>query len=212
MTENDLPEKRGLTQQQAMTYVGAKRRTWEALWAPRLVAIKQGVYLIYDRHDLDRVFDQLKAEAASAVVPGQGPRTAEYPFPIRGTAGNVNDVVEAASLLHGQEIDAFGDAGYQGAAKRPDAKADVRWHIAMRPGKRAALKEDEPLDVLIDELERVKASIRAKVEHPFRVIKRQFGHVRVRYRGLKKITAQLFPLFALSNLWMVRGKLLAAQG
>ena len=130
---------------------------------------------------------------------------------VRGTAGNVNDVVEAASLLHGQEIDAFGDAGYQGAAKRPDAKADVRWHIAMRPGKRAALKEDEPLDVLIDELERVKASIRAKVEHPFRVIKRQFGHVRVRYRGLKKNTAQLFTLFALSNLWMVRGKLLAAQ-
>ena len=131
---------------------------------------------------------------------------------VRGTAGNVNDVVEATSLLHGQEIDAFGDAGYQGAAKRPDAKADVRWHIAMRPGKRAALKEDEPLDVLIDELERVKASIRAKVEHPFRVIKRQFGHVRVRHRGLKKNTAQLCTLFALSNLWMVRGKLLAARG
>ena len=88
----------------------------------------------------------------------------------------------------------------------------MRWHIAMRPGKRAALKEDEPLDVLIDELERVKASIRAKVEHPFRVIKRQFGHVRVRYRGLKRNTAQLFTLFALSNLWMVRGKLLAARG
>ena len=136
----------------------------------------------------------------------------EHKLAPQSTAGNVNDVVEAASLLHGQEIDAFGDAGYQGAAKRPDAKADVRWHIAMRPGKRAALKEDEPLDVLIDELERVKASIRAKVEHPFRVIKRQFGHVRVRYRGLKKNTAQLFTLFALSNLWMVRGKLLAAQG
>lgn len=82
MTENDLPEKRGLTQQQAMAYVGAKRRTWEALWAPRLVAIKQGVCLIYDRRDLDRVFDQLKAEAASAVVPYQGPRTVAYPFPI----------------------------------------------------------------------------------------------------------------------------------
>lgn len=127
---------------------------------------------------------------------------------VRGTAGNVGDVVEAASLLHGQETDAFGDAGYQGASKRPDARADVRWHIAMRPGKRAALKEDDPVDVLIDELERVKASIRAKVEHPFRVVKRQFGHVKVRYRGLKKNTAQLFTLFALSNLWMVRGKLL----
>ena len=83
----------------------------------------------------------------------------------------------------------------------------------MRPGKRKELdKENNPIDALIDQVEKIKASIRAKVEHPFRVIKRQFGHVRVRYRGLKKNTAQLFTLFALSNLWMVRGKLLAAQG
>ena len=53
--------------------------------------------------------------------------------------------------------------------------------------------------------------IRAKVEHPFRVVKRQFGYVKVRYRGLKKNTAQLVTLFALSNLWMVRGKLMGAQ-
>ena len=51
----------------------------------------------------------------------------------------------------------------------------------------------------------------AKVEHPFRVIKRQFGFVKVRYRGLKKNTQQLFTLFALSNLWMVRGKLMQMQ-
>ena len=50
------------------------------------------------------------------------------------------------------------------------------------------------------------------MEHPFRVIKRQFGFVKVRYRGLKKNTAQLVTLFALSNLWMVRGKLMKAQG
>jgi transposase, IS5 family len=41
---------------------------------------------------------------------------------VRGTAGNVNDVVQANALLHGQESDAFGDAGYQGADKRDDAK------------------------------------------------------------------------------------------
>ena len=125
---------------------------------------------------------------------------------VRGTSGNVGDVVEAASLLHGQEVDAFGDAGYQGASNRVDAKPDVSWNIAMRPGKRAALDKDNPLDSLVNQLERVKASIRAEVEHPFRVIKRQFGHVKVRYRGLKKNTAQLFTLFALSNLWMVRRK------
>ena len=89
---------------------------------------------------------------------------------VRGTAANVNDVVEANSLLHGQESDAFGDGGYQGAAKRPDAGEGVAWHIAMRPGKRRALDKTRKVDALVDQLEALKASIRAKVEHPFRVI------------------------------------------
>ena len=131
---------------------------------------------------------------------------------VRGTAANVNDVVEANSLLHGEESDAFGDAGYQGAAKRPDAGEGVAWHIAMRPGKRRALDKTRKVDALVDQLEALKASIRAKVEHPFRVIKRQFGHLKVRYRGLAKNTAQLTLLFALSNLWMVRRKLLVLDG
>lgn len=121
---------------------------------------------------------------------------------LQGAAGNFNNVVEAASLLHDQQVDAFDDAGYQGAPKRPNAKADVRWHIAMRPGKRAALKEDDPPDVTFDELERFKACIRAKVEHPFCVIERQFGHFKVRYCRLKKNTARLFTLFALYDLWI----------
>jgi len=66
---------------------------------------------------------------------------------------------------------------------------------------------------VLDDIERCKASVRAKVEHPFRVIKRQFGHVKVRYKGLAKNTAQLHTLFALSNLWMARRRLLqGAQG
>ena len=65
---------------------------------------------------------------------------------------------------------------------------------------------------LIDLLEKTKAGIRAKVEHPFRVIKRQFGYSKVRYRGLKKNTLQLKTLFALSNLWMARLKLLGGLG
>jgi len=131
---------------------------------------------------------------------------------VRGTAANVNDVVQGNSLLHGSETDVFADAGYQGASKRPDADKAVTWHIAMRPGKRRALDKTKPVDKLIDEIERMKASVRAKVEHPFRVIKRQFGHVKVRYRGLKKNTAQLHTLFALSNLWMARAKLLVLDG
>lgn len=126
---------------------------------------------------------------------------------VRGTSGNVSDVVEANSLLHGQESDVFADAGYQGAHKRPDAKANVQWHVAMRPGLRKLLDKTDPKDALTEQVERIKASIRAKVEHPFRVIKRQFGHVKVRYRGLAKNTAQLQTLFALANLWMARRRL-----
>jgi IS5 family transposase len=129
---------------------------------------------------------------------------------VRGTSGNVNDVVEANSLLHGHETNVFADAGYQGAHKRPDAKEDVTWHVAMRPGKRKLLDKADPIDALTDQVERIKASIRAKVEHPFRVIKRQFGHVKVRYRGLAKNTAQLHTLFALANLWMVRKRLMGS--
>ena len=131
---------------------------------------------------------------------------------VRGTSGNVGDVVEANSLLHGQEANAFGDAGYQGVDKRPDANPNVHWHVALRPSLRRALDKDKPLEALIDQLERTKASIRAKVEHPFRVIKQQFGYVKVRYRGLKKNTAQIVTLFALGNLWMARHKLMACMG
>lgn len=126
-----------------------------------------------------------------------------------GTAANVNDVTQAHALLHGEETDVFADAGYQGVSKRQETQdIGVNWHVAMRPGKRKVLDKSSPMGAILDQLERAKASIRAKVEHPFRVIKRQFGHVKVRYRGLAKNTAQLHTLFALSNLWMVRRTLL----
>ena len=126
-----------------------------------------------------------------------------------GTAANVNDVTQAHALLHGEETDVFADAGYQGVGKRAETQ-DIKthWHVAMRPGKRKVLDKSTPMGAIQDQLERAKARIRAKVEHPFRVIKRQFGHVKVRYRGLAKNTAQLHTLFALSNLWMVRRTLL----
>jgi len=123
-----------------------------------------------------------------------------------GTAANVSDVTQGHGLLHGQESVVFADAGYQGAGKRPEATA-VQWQVAMRPGKRRALASNG-WGALLEQAEKLKASVRAKVEHPFRVIKRQFGHVKVRYRGLAKNTAQLVTLFALSNLWMVRKRIL----
>jgi len=124
-----------------------------------------------------------------------------------GTAANVNDVTQGHALLHGDEEVVFADAGYQGAMKRNEATG-VPWQVAMRPGKRRALDKSNPIEALTDQIEKLRASVRAKVEHPIRVIKRQFGFVKVRYRGLAKNTAQLHTLFALSNLWMVRKRVI----
>jgi IS5 family transposase len=77
--------------------------------------------------------------------------------------------------------------------------------VAMPPGKRRLLAPGSAEAVA----ERAKASVRAKVEHPFRVIKQQFGHMKARYRGLAKNGSHLVTLFALSNLWMARRTLLA---
>ena len=81
----------------------------------------------------------------------------------------------------------------------------------MKRSKRKALNLMETIPALQEQLEQVKSKIRAKVEHPFRVIKRQFGHVKVRYRGMKKNTQQLHTLFALANLWMARARLLVTK-
>lgn len=124
-----------------------------------------------------------------------------------GTAANVHDITQAVHLLHGQESDVHADSGFRGVHKRPEiikTHPDVNWHVAMTPGKRRALDKDSLVGELTDALERTKAGIRAKVEHPFRVVKVLWGHAKVRYRGLAKNTAQFTTLFALSNLWMVR--------
>lgn len=120
------------------------------------------------------------------------------------TSANVHDVTQADKLLHGEESRVFADAGYAGIAKREEHRQrNVKWRIAMRPGKRRMLS-DNALDRAREKAEQLKASIRAKVEHPFRVIKRQFGFTKVRYRGLAKNDNHLHTMFALSNLYMAR--------
>ncbi len=114
----------------------------------------------------------------------------------------------ASDLLHGEEEMVFADAGYQGVAKRTENTGkNVVWHVAMRPGKRRALGASRHAQIL-DQIERIKTQVRAKGEHAFRVVKRQLGYVKVRYRGLAKNTAQLRTLFALANLWMARRALM----
>jgi IS5 family transposase len=127
------------------------------------------------------------------------------------TPANINDLNVAGQLLHGDEEAAFGDAGYQGVHKRPEASGPT-WHVSMRPGLRRKLNPFVEPDFVAERVERMKASIRAKVEHPFRVLKRQFGFTKVRYRGLAKNTAQIVTLFALGNLWLARRQLMELQG
>ena len=128
-----------------------------------------------------------------------------------GTAANFNGVTQGHGLLHGEEIVVFADADYQCVTKRPEATG-VTWHVAMRPSKRWALDKQTKPGALLDKAEQLKASVRAKVEHPFRVIKCQFCFTKVRYKGLPKNTAQLMTLFTLSNLWMVRRQLMGVRG
>jgi len=112
-----------------------------------------------------------------------------------GTAANVNDVTQAGALLHGQEEAAFGDAGYRGADKRPEAQGP-NWFIAMQPGKRRALDLTKKWARLLEKAEQLKASVRAKVEHPFQVVKNQ---------------GQLFALFGLANLVIAKRSLMGMQ-
>ena len=123
-----------------------------------------------------------------------------------GTSANEADINIAGQLLHGEEDVAFGDSGYRGIQRREEAQGP-EWFVAMMPSKRRQLNPFLYPDMVAECVEKMKAGMRAKVEHPFRVIKRQFGYTKVRYRGLAKNTAQIVTLFALSNLWMVRQKL-----
>jgi IS5 family transposase len=125
------------------------------------------------------------------------------------TPANINDVTQANALLHGNETMVFGDAGYVGVEKREEnLDTSIQWEIAMRPGKRKQLDTTTRIGKLQEKLEHLKASVRAKVEHPFRVIKCQFGHTKARHKGIKKNGDQLYTLFALSNLWMCRKRIL----
>ena len=127
---------------------------------------------------------------------------------IKTTAANVSDITQVGDLLNQQEATIHGDAGYVGAAKREElAGVKAEWVIAQRRKPIKSLPEGPVKDKLL-EIERVKASIRARVEHHFHVVKNLFRHRKARYRGLAKNAAQMLTLFALSNLVICKRKLL----
>lgn len=107
-------------------------------------------------------------------------------------------------LLHGNETSVWADKGYVSAQREAGFEGFGKFWGVMRKAPKGS-----PLHPIDAQINRIIAMVRAKVEHPFRVIKRQFGHVKTRYRGLAKNRAQLFTLFALGNLFLVRRKLMA---
>ena len=126
---------------------------------------------------------------------------------IETTSANVHDITRAAQLLHGEEEVVYGDAGYQGIEKRAEmAGKSTTFRVAMRPGKRRVL-QDTPEGRLLDLVETAKAHIRAKVEHPFRVIKQQFGFQKTRLRGIAKNHCKVNVMAALANLYLARAYL-----
>ncbi len=115
---------------------------------------------------------------------------------IETTSANEHDLNVADKLLYGKDRRVWADSGYIGAEKRKELSiSGRRWHIAMRPGKRKQLASPD-----IDAAEKIKASVRAKVEHSFFYIKCMFGYRKMRYRGLEKNTNRLYVLAGLTNL------------
>ncbi len=116
------------------------------------------------------------------------------------------DVTVAGALLHGGEERVWGDAGYQGAVRRAENRdAALDWRVAMRPGRRRLLDRGDAREAA----EKRRASVRAKVEHPFLYVKRHFGYARVRYRGLAKNTRRIAVLLGFANL-LVAGRYAAS--
>jgi transposase, IS5 family len=118
------------------------------------------------------------------------------------TAANVADITQTAELLHGEEKQVHADAGYLGVEKRPEIMAlerKIDWQIACKRGAIKTMAEGQE-KAAVKAAEKVKASVRAFVEHPFHILKNIFRHRKVRYRGLAKNGHQLYTLFGLANV------------
>jgi IS5 family transposase len=136
------------------------------------------------------------------------------------TAAHESDIASTHALLHGQEQRVHADSGYTGVAKREEIVAaqaqgrirkDIDWHVATKRGKIVSLAEGVHKELTVM-LERKKAQIRARVEHPFHIVKNLFGHKKVSYKGLAKNRARMYSLFALANLVIAKRPLLRVAG
>lgn len=130
-----------------------------------------------------------------------------YAHSVTATAANVHDLDQAHHLVRADDESVYADAGYQGAAKRPEITDDehlakVEWRIAARKGALKAMHDHDRA------VESRQAAVRAKVEHPFLIVKRDFGFTKTRYRGIAKNLNHLHVLFASAN-WLMRARAVA---
>lgn len=133
-----------------------------------------------------------------------------YVHSVSATAANVHDLDEVVNMMRDDDEVVYTDAGYQGAHKRPEVtgheySSKVQWRIAARKSRLAAMAEPDRA------AESRKASVRAKVEHPYLIIKRDFGFTKTRYRGIAKNLNHLQVLFASAN-WLMRARAVALMG
>ena len=133
-----------------------------------------------------------------------------YVHSVRATAASVHDLDEAVNLVRSDDEVVYADAGYQGADKRPEFTDDeclsqLRWRVAARKGRLKTMAGPDRAE------QSRQASVRAKVEHPFLIVKRDFGFSKTRYRGLDKNLNHLHMLFASSN-WLMRARAVALAG
>jgi IS5 family transposase len=123
---------------------------------------------------------------------------------LQTTTAKTHDSQVWDDLLHGAETSVWADKAYVSAEREAAFAGPGKVWGVMRKAPKGAR-----LDPIEEDINRLIAKVRARVEHPFRVIKRQFGYLKTRYRGLAKNRAQLFTLFALGNLFLVRRRLQA---
>lgn len=119
------------------------------------------------------------------------------------TTARVHDSQVWDELLHGDETSVWADKAYVNAERAEAFAGPGKFWGVMRKAPRGG--KLHPVD---EHINRLIARVRARVEHPFRVLKRQFGYIKTRYRGLARNRAQLFSLFALGNLYLVRRRLM----
>ena len=129
-----------------------------------------------------------------------------YVHTITATSANVHDIDEAAKLIRDDDEVIYGDSGYSGMEKRPEVESDehlsqVKYRINVRPSSIKISKNYNGRN-WDKEIENRKSSTRCKVEHPFLIVKRQFGYARVVYRGLAKNFHRFNVLFASANIVM----------